>query len=211
MGTKMFTEMSEEERANLTNVSSLETFFERVHEVQENPVGYRVGYWSTDPCYMSLFFLVQAHDIDHVFECGTCAGVSATVMALGMDLNSKDGMVYTWDIVRRAPFKFEEGTYYQNMIKRFIQNYAEGVEVCSSQISGKKLFFIDGNHLTTPCMEDLRATLKCVKPGDVIALHDAHRSQVRNAIDIVLKEPETPPILKSYLISTKTGMYVIEV
>ena len=204
-------EMSAEERASLVDVSSIETFFRRVQQIQESPVGYRTGYWSTDTCYMSLFFLVQAHDIDWVFECGTCAGVSATVMALGMDLMGKAGKVYTWDIVKRAPFKFEEGTPYENRIKRFVQNYSEGVYPAAGLQPGKKLFFIDGNHLTTPCMEDLRVTFKCVQPGDVIALHDARRHQVRNAIELVLEEPETPPIQKQYLVHTKTGMFVIEV
>ena len=67
------------------------------------------------------------------------------------------------------------------------------------------LVFIDGNHATEACLEDLRFASKVIKrPGGLIALHDAKDPRVQEAVRAV----DAP---FGFFIPTEIGIYVLGV
>jgi predicted O-methyltransferase YrrM len=125
--------------------------------------------WSSIDEYALMFTFSYVYNPDNIIEVGTCNGVSS--MSFAMGLRNKPGHVYTWDLFAKQ--QVDAGTDLSPKIIRHIGDYTYSDDVLNT-ISGRKLFFIDGDHSIEGCLKDIVTSLPYFNQGDTMVFHDAN-------------------------------------
>lgn len=192
----------------LPEVTGLNTLMARIAQAKEIGGKYRTKLWSGLFEYPVFFSLISTYDIDNVVESGTCAGCSSLTFATALDLENKPGKVYTWDVTSRPGV--DEGSRLADRIIRYVGSFSGLDSHVVSQIEGKRLFFIDGDHTYEGCKSDFETTLPLLRKGDVVAFHDAKTHEpVHKAIIDVLKSTLMEDRVKHYMVPSRNGLEVI--
>jgi cephalosporin hydroxylase len=163
--------------------------------------------WSALSEYPIMFSFIHIYQIDNVIECGTCGGGSALAYSFGLD-QREAGVVHTWD-VRNKTKAYDKLACGQRVVfhnESFCENAGPVIE----KVEGKRLFFIDGDHLYEGALKDFLLALEHIRPGDVLVAHDATKMpEVLEALNDALSVTNVS-VKKRYTIYSTCGIAVLE-
>lgn len=164
---------------------------------------YETESWSARGDYLIYYLLARIYSPDNVLECGTCAGMSAMVWALGLKHARKKGHVHTVDVRHCAGI--DEASDLRAMIIRHHGAFATLASKLMASLSGRRLIYIDGDHTKAVVHAEVMAVRSHLRRNDVIVLHDVRlfRRLDRVAKDLLTSAHET------YLLPTRLGIRVI--
>ena len=192
-------------------IDGLNTLMAHLRTCYDQKKDYKTGWWSSLNEYPIMFALMSMYQPTRVLECGTCSGASAMSWAVGMQCAQLDPRVYTFDPANRNKVYTETG--WEEYIHFFNEPWIEGEkakELLSTAVHGCTFVFIDGNHLQEACYADAVQALTYLKPGDVLAFHDAIKYRpIMDAVTDALEYTKVKPA-RRYTIASSCGIEVLE-
>ena len=163
-------------------MSWIRTFMKPVKLCVENP-DYPVSWIFKDPpwelsggtkqtCIMAAAYILSL-DVSTVVEIGAWQGFSSFMLARALVSNSRDPMLVTIDINKRALDRSKAQVGDLPIKHKFVESDSMGLDL-SKFLDGRKpgLSFIDGNHEYEWCKNDLEICKKAMCPYGIMVVHD---------------------------------------